>query len=122
MKKIILAAFLLTNMAFATTCDEYLVDNRYDTTLHPWGDSVDVYMKETVTFAFQMEKNQSMKDFNTTIDFHVGFECFEESKYQKGSCLLLEYSWVPGADYSGCDINLYLGKDKIGSSEMFMMY
>lgn len=94
-------------------------------TLYVWGDSVDVSHQNSITFIKDSDKDPA--NYLLFISEYAGFECFViEMEKKSDRCLIIEVEWLPGADQSGCDLDLYYKKKERefykGTSHLWMSY
>lgn len=109
--RILIASSLALSMPAAMACDDYLAANERDGDLYAWGSEVDVANHGNIRLA--LPTSQAADQFSTTIAAYGDFEC--ETKLEKvtDGCLLITVDWFPGADSSGCKVEL---SDKAGKS------
>jgi hypothetical protein len=84
-----------------------------------FGKTVEVSNKKEITFMTDFIGKTT--NFKVTVEEYFGFEC-KATLETINDKLLVKVSWLPGADYSGCKVNLYDGEKLLKSTELFMSY
>jgi len=86
----------------------------------PWGEDVDV--ADYSDFYFVLETRTPMSELVVTVENFGGFECEVNLSQADRSTVLVEVSWFPGGDSSGCEIGIKT-KDgvSLGSSNIYMI-
>lgn len=84
------------------------------------GDSIEVEgLGDIRIFA---ETSTEGAELSVAVEEYGSFECLVSVEKLSPSCLLLEVSWLPGADSSGCVVTLKRDGEALGSSEIYMSY
>ena len=86
-----------------------------------WGDDVDVRDHEIVTFV--LPTKYSHKKLKVEVEEFSGFECDVELAPRNSKSVYVYVGWGPGADYSGCHIEIFTPlRLSLGVSEVYMIY
>ena len=81
---------------------------------------IDVINHGVVYFSLQESKNMSVLKIAIEEE-HANFSCDIVSVEIKNNCLVVGVDWVPGADYSGCELVVNTRKQKTRAL-LYMMY
>jgi len=115
MKRIIYSLVLLS---FAVSTAYASCDNANLTVSEGQEKSIDVIGGNPTTIAFLSKSNSLVAEVAQEF---AGFECQVNKVERKDGCQLVEVTWSPGADVSGCMLKLGTGKAQ-ASVYLYMNY